>query len=437
MKNTLILRFLVVFLSVFSSLTTVVADTQKVLHLDMRMPIFAGTLGYLDAGIEKAEREKFSFIVVSLSTPGGMLNVTQEMIEHIFASPVPIAIYVAPSGATSTSAGVFITMAAHVAAMAPGTSIGAAHPVDGSGADIKGDMRKKVENMAISLVESISKNRGRNTDWAKKSVKKSSTLTDDEAVKRKVVDFTASSIQDLLGKISGKKVLLKDKTVELRSLAKATIVQYDISFRHSLLNTLSEPNVAGLLWVTATTGLGVELTYPGLIFPGVVGVICLVLALISTQILSLSTGAISLIVLGTILLFSEVYFTTGLLGIGGLISIVVGMIYLVDPSQGVSVSLGYVSLFIIPLFSLVLFLAFKVRQASKNKELTGNNALQGQLATVRADFIQSEDKSFYVGTVLTEGEIWKAQSVVQILKGDKVTVMRKLEGLLLEVKPVN
>jgi membrane-bound serine protease (ClpP class) len=362
-----------------------------------------------------------------------MLTTLQDMVQEIFKSPVPIVVYVAPSGATATSAGVFITMAAHVAVMAPGTSIGAAHPIDGDGQDIKGDMRRKVENMAAALVRSISDKRGRNTKWAERAVKKSSSITVDEAVRLGVVDIKANHIDEIFDKVEGRVVNVEQSQLVLTGFKGARVVEFAPSLRLRVLNFLSNPTVVGILWLVGTTGIVVELYSPGLILPGIVGAICLVLALISFQILPLNVGAIVLVVIGVLLVFAESLVPSGVLGVGGLVAILVGMVYLVDTSQapGLVVQLLYIVPFLLLILALLILVAVSLFSIRRHKPRIGYDTLIDREGEVVESFLNG------VGLVRVSGEIWKAECSDSSLGiGSRIIVKKKLPGLRLLVQRV-
>lgn len=406
---------------------------KRVLFVDMKMAILPGTAEYLTESIEYASNNQIDLIVVQLGTPGGMITTTQEMVQDIFKSPVPIAVYVSPSGASATSAGVFITMAAHVAAMAPGTSIGAAHPVGGGGEDIKGDMGKKVENMAAALARSISEKRGRNSAWAERAVKKSSSLTVDEAIKKGVVDIKAEGIDELMTKLEGREVLVGDARIKLANFQHPTVINFSQSLRLRVLNFLSDPTVAGILWLCATTGLAVELYHPGLILPGVVGAVCLVLALISMQILPLSIGSIVLIVVGVLLALAEAFVPSGVLGVGGLVAILIGMLYLVDTGQapGLHVQIGYIIPFLVIFSVIVGTVVWSLLIVRRHRPTVGYRTLIGREGEVTAAFENG------AGAVRVGGEIWRAECAESLEVGRKIIVREKRAGLTLLVDPVS
>lgn len=404
--------------------------------IDMNMMILPGTQAYLEQAIQRTHDAGGKLLVVLLNTPGGILTTSQEMIQAIFKSPIPIVIYVSPSGATATSAGVFITMAAHVAAMAPGTSIGAAHPVTGEGKDIEGDLRKKAENMAVAMVKAITEQRGRNLNWAEKAVVESSSLTEREALDQKVVDLVANNLDDLLRQIAGMEVALAmGQKVVLEDYSSLPRQSFEMHFKHQVLNVLANPNVAALLWLGATTGLSMELYYPGAILPGMVGIICLILALLVSQIIPISQAGVLLMVVGAILIGLEMFVSSGILGVGGVIAMAFGAIYLVDVSQAPglpAVAWEAILPAVLVCGGLLMYAVREVAHAYRTKGNTGKESLIGLEGRAMESFSDQ-------GVVFVDGEIWKA--VLQpgspaLQKNDRVEVTTLKEGLVVEVKKV-
>lgn len=401
--------------------------------IDMEMLILPGSSGYLETAIERASRENAQVLIVRLNTPGGLLDTSQAMIQAIFASPVPIVMFVSPAGGTATSAGVFITMAGHIAAMAPGTSIGAAHPVSGDGKDIEGDMRAKAENMTVAMVKSIAEQRGRNAAWAEKAVRESVSVGESEALKLGVVDIVAKDIPELLQKIKGRTVTVADqKKIVLEDYSALPLVAYEMALRDRVLNIFAHPNVAALLWLGATTGLSIELYSPGAIIPGVVGVICLILALAVSQIIPLNTGAILLLVVGAILIGAEMFFSSFVLGIGGIIALALGALYLID--AGSAPGLAVDPLMVVPpavvLGVLMLFVAALAVRSHRRRVTTGVVGLVGQRGKALDNFTSE-------GRVFVNGEIWRASVANGIVDKDAVVeIVRVIDNLTVEVKRV-
>ncbi|MBP1688848.1 MAG: Membrane-bound serine protease, partial [Deltaproteobacteria bacterium] len=255
------------------------AHAAQVKHVDL-IVVDAGinpaTADFIHESLGTAERNGAAALVIQLDTPGGLLDSTKLIVKDLLGAPLPVIVYIAPSGAGAASAGVFVTMAAHLAAMAPGTNIGAAHPVGGQGETIGGDMREKVESFAASLSKAIAQERGRNVEWAEKAVRESVSATEQEALKLHVVDLIAPSVEDLLRQATGKEISINGRRTTL-DLAGADIVLRDMRLKQKILNVLSNPNVAYLLMMAGVLGLYVEFTHPGVFFPGIAGAICLLL----------------------------------------------------------------------------------------------------------------------------------------------------------------
>lgn len=423
--------FLTLLLS-FLILTSVNASAEShVAVIRMNMMILPGTSEYLIRSVNEAEKAGAKIAVVYLNTPGGILQTTQEMVQFMFQSPIPVAVYVAPEGATAASAGVFITMAGHLAVMGPGTSIGAAHPVQGDGKNIEGDMRQKAENMTVSMAKSISEQRRRNAAWVEKAVRESVSVTDNEAVKEKIIDFTAIDISELLKKATGREVIVQGKKVILEDLSSLPLKEYPPSTSETVLNFMANPSVAAILWLVATTGISIELYNPGLVFPGIMGVICLILALIVTQTVPVNAGALMLLASGALMVLAELKFASGILGIGGVVAMVLGALYFVDTSMapGLAVSLQVVLPFAVVLGGFLIAIIFALRRSLNTKLNTGKEGVIGLTGVAHGDFSNS-------GQVFLNGAMWKAE--VQngaVSKGDKVKVV-DVKGLTLFVEKI-
>ena len=427
-------KIIIILFSIFVCISQSYAEEKEefVAIVNMDMMILPGTQAYLDRVIKQSHAEGAKAVIVLLDTPGGMLNTSQEMIQLIFSSPIPVLMYVSPTGATATSAGVFITLSGHVAAMAPGTSIGAAHPVAGDGKDLQEDMRKKAENMTIAMVKSISEQRGRNVEWAEKSVKESDSITESEALKLSVIDLVADDINDLLKKAKGKKVKINGKEIVLDDYSSLPKRSYKIVLKEQFTNFLANPNIAALLWLGATTGLSLELYNPGAILPGVVGVICLILALIVTQIIPISYSGLALLLTGAILIGAELYIPSGILGLGGVIAIVLGSIYLIDVSQAptLAVSLELIIPVAIILGALMLAIVYAAVTTLRRQATTGTEGLVGMFGTAENNITKK-------GKVFVNGEIWNAVTDHGLIqKGSRIEVVGMKGGLVLEVKEV-
>jgi membrane-bound serine protease (ClpP class) len=366
-------------------------------------------------------------LIIQLDTPGGLLTSTRTIVKELLGDLVPVIVYVAPSGAGAGSAGVFITMAAHIAAMAPGTNIGAAHPVAGGGQEVKGVMGEKIENFTASFSESIAQQRGRNTEWAIQAVRKSVSITEKEALKIKVIDVVAKDIDDLLEQAHGRKVDIEGQKREL-ALKGARVQRYEMSLKQKVLNTIADPNIAYLLMMAGILGLYMEFAHPGVIFPGVAGAICLLLAFVSLQLLPINYTGLALVVLGIGLLVGEAFYPSfGVLGIGGIISLTLGSLLLFDtPMSDFGVDRTIVFTAVGTLGSFVLAVSYLVFRSQREKLTLGIDGLIGEVGVVR-------DKLSPTGRIFVHGETWKAQADNEIDVGEKVEVVG-VEGMVLKVR---
>ncbi len=285
---------------------------------------------FIRESIARAKSNGARALIIQMDTPGGLLNSTRTIVKEMLGAEVPLMVYVAPSGAGAGSAGVFITMAAHIAAMAPGTNIGAAHPVAGGGEEVKGVMGEKIENFTASFSESIAQKRGRNTEWAIQAVRKSVAITEKEALKKNVIDIVAKDVEDLLKQADGRKVDINGKDMAL-SVKDARVMRYEMSLKQKVLNTVADPNIAYILMMAGFLGLYMEFAHPGVFFPGIAGAICLLLAFASLQLLPINYTGLALMLLGIGLLVGEAFFPSfGILGIGGIVSLALGSLLLFD-----------------------------------------------------------------------------------------------------------
>jgi membrane-bound serine protease (ClpP class) len=386
------------------------------------------TASYIARGIDRAAERGYGCLIIQLDTPGGSLDSTREIIQKLYASKVPIVVYVAPDGAWAGSAGCFITLAADVAAMAPGTSIGAAHPVEmGPGGAEKLDetMKQKLENFAGSYIESIAEKRGRNVEWARSSVVKSESVTATNALELKVIDLIAKDFPDLLNQLDGREA----KGQPLKT-AGAVVVEIPRTTRENILAVLSHPELMFILMLAAIYGIIGELSNPGAILPGVVGGIALILVLYMTAILPVNLAGLALVGLALVLFLADIYAPThGVLTFGGIVSFFLGALMLFNRGEpGFELSLSY----IIPATVLTaLFFIFVVGAGLRAQRLpvrTGKEAMVGR--TVPAlDRIDSGH-----GKVFIEGELWNAISDAPVEKGQPVEIVG-VDGLTLKVKP--
>lgn len=398
-----------------------------------------GTDDYLRSALTQAHERNASLFVLYLNTPGGLVTSMQSMVEAMLDSKVPSLVYVSPSGGGAISAGVFITMAGNIAVMAPGTTIGAAHPVASGGEDVEGDMRKKIENFTASLIKAIAEQRKRNAKWAEDAVRNSVAITDKEALNEKVIDLVATDLDEILEKIEGRVVEVKGKELKLFGLKNAQKLEYEMTFKQQIVNFLSDPNVAMIIGMLAMVGLGMEFYNPGLIVPGIVGVVCLVLSLTAAQVLPINMGGLALLILSAIFFIVEIKMPSfGIWGIAAIICLVVGSIYFIDmdfvwSSSGFRVNpslVGSVSFFS---GSLVLMMSYLYLRTSSLQVKTGSEGMINKVGVVKSI---AEDGTL---RVMVSGELWKAKLEdvnATVLSGDRVKVVEFGDALTLGVVKV-
>ena len=388
---------------------------------------------YINQAIDKSNSEKFEMLVVRLDTPGGLDASMRLIIKKILNSKVPIAVYVSPQGARAASAGVFISMASHIAAMSPGTNIGAAHPVMIGKMPSKDDkkedagvMEAKILNDASAYIKSITQKTGRNVKWAIKAVEKSDSLSAEEAVRDNVVDFMADDLNDLIVKINGRKIQGFGKI----KIDKPSLEYYEQTSRQKFLAIIVDPNIAMILMSLGAAGLFIELYNPGLIFPGVVGAVSLVLAFYSFQTLSVNFAGVLLMSLGLLFFIVEIkVISYGLLTLSGVISIVLGALMLFNqPSLGgMAISMNILFMTILSLVAVVAVLAWIVVKAHMKKVVTGIEPLRGKKGLVKITLSPR-------GKVFIEGEIWDADSIEGDIPEGAEIVVHAVNGFKIKVK---
>jgi membrane-bound serine protease (ClpP class) len=414
----------------FSILLAAVTYSQSVVSLKIDGVINPAAAAFIERGIEKAHEKNAECLVIQMDTPGGLLKSTRVIVSSFLESKIPIIVYVSPGGAQAGSAGVFITMAAHIAAMAPGTNIGAAHPVDMEG-KMDSVMSEKVTNDAAAFIRTIAEKRNRNLKWAENAVRKSQAITETEALDTNVIDLIAKNLDDLLSQIDGKQVETVDGMVTLHTKG-ARIEQMEMEWAEKLLDLLSNPNIALILFQLGTIGLILELYNPGSIFPGIVGVISLVLAFYSMHTLPINYAGLALIIFGIILFLLEIKIIShGMLAIGGAVSTFLGSIMLIRTSSvlefvELSWSVIFASVIITTIF-FVFILGLGIK-AQRRKPTTGVEGLTGESGDV-VEILKPE------GVVRVNGELWNAESLSgTIEKGHRIRVVR-INGLKLLVEP--
>ena len=382
------------------------ARAAEIFTVEVSGPIFNPVLEYLKIALEQAEREEAAALLFELDTPGGSLETTKEIVQEILGAPVPVVVYVAPSGAGAMSAGTFITLAGHVAAMAPGTTIGAAHPVSifGGGEEEKNEvMEKKVENYAVSLIEAIAGQRGRNVSWAAEAVRESSAITAEKALEKKVIDLLALSREELFAKIDGRKVTVRGKEVTLAT-RDAKLRTIEMSAEQSFYFFLSRPTIIFLLLLLGLGGLYVEFTHPGFGAPGVIGAIALLLAFIGFSIVPINASGAALLTLGLVMIVAEAFVPSfGALGVGGIACLVGGglLLFQTVEAPGLEVNRPLLVATAIAFGTMMLGIGMLVVRSQGSKTETGLEGMVGRLAVVR-------ERLSPRGKVFVAGELWDA-----------------------------
>ncbi|MDD5232473.1 MAG: nodulation protein NfeD [Syntrophales bacterium] len=382
---------------------------------------------YIDRSIQDAVKNSAAGLVILLDTPGGLDLAMRGIIKSILNSPLPVIVYVHPAGARAASAGALITISAHVAAMAPGTNIGAAHPVAVGFGKMDETMTRKVENDAVAYGRGIARKKNRSEDWIERAIRKSESTPAEEALKQKAIDYVASDLNDLLRQMDGKKVSLPSGEVSLNTKS-ARVNHKKMGIRDSVLKTISDPNIAYLLFLVGLAGLYFEFSNPGAVIPGVVGGISLILAFFALQTLSVNYAGVLLILFAVILFIAEIKVVShGILTIGGITALVLGSLMLYDaPDPALRVSLGVMIPAVIVMsvfFISVITLALK---AQMRRPKTGREGMLGQKGTAVTDV--AED-----GKVLIQGEYWNAFSRRAVAKGSEIRVVA-VDGLRLEIE---
>ncbi len=400
-------------------------DGRTVLVLNVEGVINPATAEYIVKGIAEAKTRGAELIVLQLDTPGGLDTSMRIIIKAMIASSVPVAVYVAPGGARAASAGTFMTIAAHVAAMAPGTNLGAASPVAVSGG-MDETMKKKVTNDAAAYIRSLAKKRGRNADWAEKAVRDGVSLGEGAALNKGVIDLVATNLKTLLLAVDGRKVSTPAGDRVLRTKG-ARVAVYEMGVRQKLLAILSNPNLAYMLMMLGFYGILFEIMNPGAIFPGVVGAICLIVGFYALQVLPINYAGLALIILGIVMFILEVNMVSyGALSIGGAIAMILGSVMLVDsPAPFLRISYFViipVTLLTTGVFVFLLGLGLK---AQRRKPVSGSEGLVDATGVAKGD-IDPE------GKVFVHGELWNAHSAEPIAEGETVRIVA-VEGLRLVV----
>jgi len=404
-----------------------VTPVKKVLLITVNGIINPVASEYIGGAVKQAADLKAEALIIELDTPGGLDSSMRSIIREILKSPAPVVVYVAPSGSRAASAGVFITLAAHIAAMAPGTNIGAAHPVQ-IGEQMDKVMSEKVTNDAAAFIKTLATQRGRNARWAEDAVRKSVSITETEALKLRVIDLIAKDVATLLSDLDGRKVATATGEHVLNT-AGAEVVEREMSLRNKILDLISNPNVAYILMLLGFYGLFFELTNPGAIFPGVMGGICLVLGFYALQTLPVNYAGLMLIIMGIVFFVLELKIIShGLLTVGGIMALIFGSLMLFEsPLPFFKLSLAVIIPVVLITALLFVFTARLAYKAFKRRPLTGADGLIGLEGTASTDITPQG------GTVRVHGELWSAWSDALVPAGSAV-VVEALQGLKLKVR---
>jgi membrane-bound serine protease (ClpP class) len=421
LQSALSIAGLIVLLAGYSH-----ADILKVVINDTVQPV---TAERIERALEQAAARKDDAVLIDLNTPGGLLESTREIIQKILASPVPVIIYVTPSGSRAASAGFFILESADVAAMAPGTNTGAAHPVTIGSGQMDSVMKEKIENDTAALMRSITSKRSRNVEIAESAVRQSKSYTDSEALQQKLIDYIAPNEQDLFRQIAGKPVKRFDGTTVTLNLAGKAERVLEETVKERILAYIMDPNVAFILLAIGALALYAEFNHPGAVLPGTVGVVFILLAIFALNLLPTRFAALVLILASFVLFALEAKFAThGVLALGGMATLIIGALLLVDaPIPEMRVKLATALAVSIPLGTITVLLMSIALRARRNKVLTGAEGLVGEVAIAQTALSPA-------GKVFVHGEIWDAIASAPVPMGEKV-VVRRVDGLQLQVQP--
>ncbi|MFI5094305.1 MAG: nodulation protein NfeD [Candidatus Acidiferrum sp.] len=410
------------------------SGNPQVLRLDLDREVEPVLATYIDEGIADAASRHASLVLITMNTPGGLSDSMTDIIQHILTSPVPVAVYVWPTGARGASAGFFILLSADIAAMAPGTHTGAASPVVAIGGwelQVDETMRKKILNDALAFLRSYTDKRGRNATLAETAVTDAKAFTDKEALDGKLIDVIASSPEDLLHQLDGRTITRFDGTKTVLELKNAASVPFELSARQRFLARIVEPDVFFVLLLVGVLGLYTEFTHPGMVAPGVIGGICAVLALYAMHFLPVNFAGVLLILLALALFILEAKFTShGVLAFGGIVAMMLGAMFLIrSPLTSGGVSLGVALAATLPFALITIFLMRLVLRSRTWKLTTGKEELVGEEGVTISALVAGQE-----GMIRVHGELWGAISPSAVAAGKPVRV-RRVEGLKLHVEP--
>ena len=415
---------LAVMLFFLTGTNIVFAQQSEVYIIRVADAIGPGIADYIISGIKTAEENGAACLIIELDTPGGLAESMRIIVQNILSSRVPVVVFVYPGGARAASAGVMITMAADVAAMAPGTNIGAAHPVGAGGKDIDGTMSEKVINDMVAQAKSVAEKRGRNAKWVEDAIRESVSVTETEALKENIIDLIATDTDDLIKQLNGREI--KDRGIlKLDNVKKVTIKE---TLRTKILKTISNPNIAYILMMIGLAGLYFEFSHPGSIFPGVIGAIALILAFFAMQTLPVNYAGVLLIVLAIIFFIMEMKIVSyGLLSVAGVVSLLLGSLMLFKgDGPDMKLSLQVLLPTVILISGFFVAIAGLVFRAQISKPTTGSTGLVGEIGVVKKALIPD-------GKVFVHGELWNARAKDPIDKDAKVRIVQVV-NLILEVE---
>lgn len=422
-------------------------EPEKALLVSIKGPIGPAVSDYFERGLKKATTANAELLILQMDTPGGFDHSMRHIIKNILSSSIPVVSYVAPGGSRAASAGTYILYASHVAAMAPTTNLGAATPVRVGGlpgmpekpdSDDKKEkssekggtpdaLEKKMVNDAVAYIKTLATRYGRNAEWAEDAVREAVSLTSEEALQLGVIDMIAASLDELLQKLNGREVVMETGTITLATQG-LTVEHFVPDWRTKLLSVITDPNIAYILMLLGVYGLIYELANPGFILPGIVGTICLLLALYTFQILPINYAGLALMVLGISFMIAEAFVPSfGALGIGGVIAFVVGSIILMD-EEGMGISLALIGGTALTSVSFFLWVIGRMVSISRKKVVSGAEEFIGLVGEAMEDFTGE-------GRVWVHGESWRASAPEPVIKGQKIQVTA-IDGLQLEVKPL-
>lgn len=418
------------------------ANQQNAILLDINGPIGPATQDYFHRGLQAAENRQAQFVILRIDTPGGLDKSMRGIIKDIIASPIPIITYVAPEGARAASAGTYILFASHIAAMAPATNVGSATPVSlnklFSGSNNTSEQKQsstteadteqqKIINDELAFIRGLAQLHGRNVEWAEKAIIESANISATEALNQNVINIIAINIPDLLKQLNNHSVIIKGEKIILHTEG-IQLIQIQPDWITHFLTIITDPSVAYILLIIGIYGLFFEFMNPGFVLPGVVGGICLLLALYAFQLLPISYAGLSLILLGIIFMIAEAFMPTfGALGIGGIIAFTIGSILLLGTQGEFGIPWNLIiTMAIINILFIFVIVGLALKSILK-KKVSGKEALIGSIAIVREDFIEK-------GWVRVESENWQATTVVPLEKGQRVRI-KEVDGLNLIVEP--